>query len=383
VAAELVRPGCSHLATPGGPVAAGGATAAGQTAAAGGVTAERRAASTGQPAAGSPGARAWLAGTVIVTLAAAGAAIALAPPAGAPAPEGLAFLLFTGSSVHVASTGWFYTVPQVRAHMRQHPARYIWWPIALISGAGAIAASVPRAAIYWLLLPYFGWQFFHYQKQNLGLTALSAAAQRLAPLSRAERRALSCAGLAGIAGLAGRPGLLQLPVRLPVPALQPVAAIAFAASGIAGVSCLLARPRADRPAGFCAVYLTALAFSLPVFLFASPYAAVAGLTIAHGLQYLLLMGLLAAGRQPRARAGIGPTVQLAALCNIALLGGAALSVASDQLAAGPAMRWLYGVFLGAVMAHFVIDAGLWRLRDEFPRGFLRSRLPYLLPGEYR
>jgi hypothetical protein len=30
------------------------------------------------------------------------------------------------------------------------------------------------------------------------------------------------------------------------------------------------------------------------------------------------------------------------------------------------------------MAHFVIDAGLWRLRDEFPRTFLRDSLPYLL-----
>jgi hypothetical protein len=363
VAAELVRPGRSQLDGPGGP------------------SAVRQAAAKGRPAGGSTGARLWLAGTVTVTLGAAGAAIALAPPAGAPAPEALAFLLFTGSSVHVASTGWFYTVPAVRAHMRRHPARYIWWPIALITGACAIAASVPRAALYWLLLPYFGWQFFHYQKQNLGLTALSATAHRLAPLRRGERRALVCAGLAGIAGLAGRPGLLQLPVRLPVPALEPIAAVAFGVCVVAGGGCLLARPRVQRPTGFCAVYLTALAFSLPVFLFASPYAAVAGLTVAHGLQYLLLMALLAAGRQPRGRAGIAHTAQLAALCNVALLGGAALSVASDQLAAGPAMRWLYGLFLGAVMAHFVIDAGLWRLRDEFPRRFLRSRLPYLLPGD--
>ena len=336
-----------------------------------------------RPAGGSAGARAWLAGTVIVTLAAAGAAIALAPPAGAPAPEGLAFLLFTGSSVHVASTGWFYTVPAVRAHMRRHPARYIWWPIALIAGAGAVAASVPRAALYWLLLPYFGWQFFHYQKQNLGLAALYAAAQRLTPVKPAERRALTGAGLAGIAGLAGRPGLLQLPVRSPVPVLLPAGAIAFTACVAAGVVCLLARPPAQRPAGFCAVYLTALAFSLPVFLFASPYAAVAGLTIAHGLQYLLLMGLLAAGGQPSSGGWTVRAASLAALCNIALLGGAALSVASDQLAAGPAMRSLYGLFLGAVMAHFVIDAGLWRMRDEFPRAFLQSRLPYLIPGPDR
>ncbi len=363
MAAELVRPGCERLAETRQPHSEGDKAAARQL------------------SGGSPGARAWLAGTLTVTLAAAGAAIALAPPSGAPAPEGLAFLLFTGSSVHVASTGWFYTVPEVRAHMRQHPARYIWWPIALISGACAIAASVPRGAIYWLLLPYFGWQFFHYQKQNLGLAALCAAAHRLPPLSRAERRALTCAGLAGIAGLAAHPGLLQLPVRLPVPAVFGVAAIAFAVCVTVGAGCLLARPRADRPAGFCVVYLTALAFSLPVFLFASPYAAVAGLTIAHGLQYLLLMGLVAAGGQRRAAGGTARAARLAALCNIALLGGAALSVASDQLIAGPTMRWLYGLFLGAVMAHFVVDAGLWRMRDEFPRAFLRSRLPYLLPGE--
>jgi hypothetical protein len=35
-----------------------------------------------------------------------------------------------------------------------------------------------------------------------------------------------------------------------------------------------------------------------------------------------------------------------------------------------------------VMAHFVIDAGLWRLRDPFPRAFLASRVPSLLPGAH-
>jgi hypothetical protein len=41
-------------------------------------------------------------------------------------------------------------------------------------------------------------------------------------------------------------------------------------------------------------------------------------------------------------------------------------------------RAVFGAYLGAVMAHFVVDAGLWRLRDEFPRSFLRSAVPYLL-----
>jgi hypothetical protein len=328
--------------------------------------------------------RVWLAATVTVTFAAAVAAIALAPTAGARAPEALAFLLFTGSSVHVASTGWFYTVAEVRAHMRQQPGRYVWWPLALISGASAIACLLPRPALYWLLLPYFGWQFFHYQKQNLGIAALAASSSRVLPLQPAERRALTASGLAGIGALLARPGLLQLPLPAVIPALFPLAAVVFAASLAGGAGCLRRRSPAQRPAGFCLAYLTSLAFSLPVFVFRSPYAAVAGLTIAHGLQYLLLMGMLASG----GRCGTQRAERLAALAalaNIALLGGAALSVASDQLAAGPAMRILFGLFIGVVMAHFVIDAGLWRMRAQFPRDFLQSRLPYLVPatGERR
>jgi hypothetical protein len=328
------------------------------------------------PAAGQRGARAWLAATITLTVGAAVAAIVLAPPGSAPAPAGLAFLLFTGSSVHVASTAWFYTVPDVRAHMCLHKARYIWWPLALISGAGAIATLLPRTALYWLLLPYFGWQFFHYQKQNLGIAALAAASGRVAGLRTAERRALTGAGLAGIAGLLARPSLLQVPVRPVLAPLFPVAVIAFALFVAAGACYLAKRTASQRPAGFCAVYLMSLVFSLPVFLFSSPYAAVAGLTVAHGFQYLLLMGLLAGGGRRSGQRLAG----LAALCNIALLGGAALSVASDQLTARPAVRVLFGFFLGAVMAHFVIDAGLWRMREEFPRSFLQSRLPYLIPA---
>jgi hypothetical protein len=231
----------------------------------------------------------------------------------------------------------------------------------------------------WLLLPYFGWQFVHYQKQNLGIAALAAASRRVTPLRPAERRALTGAGFAGLAGLLARPSLLQMPVRPVVGPMFPVAAVAFAVFVVVGAGCLLRRSRPQRPAGFCACYALSLVFSLPVFVFNSPYGAVAGLTIAHGLQYLLLMTLLAGGGARRLRT-LQRTAALVALCNIALLGGAALSMASDQAAAAPAVRILFGMFLGVVMAHFVVDAGLWRMREEFPRSFLGSRLPYLVPA---
>jgi hypothetical protein len=73
-------------------------------------------------------------------------------------------------------------------------------------------------------------------------------------------------------------------------------------------------------------------------------------------------------------------LRLAAFCNVALAGGAVLGTASHLHGAAPVGRLLFGAYLGAVMAHFVVDAGLWRLRDPFPRAFLASRVPSLVPG---
>src|SRR6202044_825663 len=116
---------------------------------------------TGQP-------RAWLWGTGALSAGAFGAAVVLAPPASAAPVRGLAWLLFLGSSVHVAATGWLYTLPDVRAHAAARPLRYAWVPAGLVVTGGVTAAVLSPAAMAWLLLAYFGWQFFHFQKQNPG-----------------------------------------------------------------------------------------------------------------------------------------------------------------------------------------------------------------------
>ena len=79
------------------------------------------------------------------------------------------------------------------------------------------------------------------------------------------------------------------------------------------------------------------------------------MTIAHGVQYLLLVGLVASGQA-------NPVLRLAVLCNVAVAGGLVLSLASHLHGSAPGIRWLYGAYLGVVMSHFVIDAGIWRRR---------------------
>ena len=318
----------------------------------------------------------WPWATAGVTVGAFAAAITMAPPGTAPPAVGLAWLLFAGSSAHVAATGWLYTLPDVRAYARQHPARMVRVPVALVAGSAVAAAFISPALIAWCLLPYYAWQFFHFQKQNVGMAALAASAHGVPSPRPAERRAVMIAGYAGIAALVAHPGLLQIGIgRDPLGPLYPAAVAVFAASVVAGIAALARRRAGDRAGSFCLVYLISLGFWIPPFVFSSPYAAVGGMTIAHGLQYLLLVGMVAAGNGQ----GHGRAVRLAVLSNIALAGGVALSAASHLHGAAPAGRLLFGAYLGAVMAHFVVDAGLWRLRDPFPRAFLASRAPSLVP----
>jgi hypothetical protein len=321
---------------------------------------------------------AWLWIVVAVTLAAFAIAIISAPAVNVDPAQGLGWLLFVGASVHVAGTGWLFTFRDVRDHALQRRARYVTAPLVLVAVAAALAVELSPRRLSVLLLGYFGWQFFHYQKQNVGLAALAAKSQGVGPLRVTERRAIMATGWAGIAALLLHPGLLQL-------ALDPrygwypavpfaLAVMVFVASAVVGLAALGRRAREDRRAGFCAVYLLALCFPLPIFVFASPYAAVGGMTIAHGLQYLVLVGLVARGPAER-RASM---TRLTVFVTAALVGGAALNLASHLHSGGDAARLIYGGYLGIVMAHFVVDAGIWRLRDPFPRQFLSDRVPQLL-----
>jgi hypothetical protein len=316
--------------------------------------------------------RAWLAATVVGTLGAFALTIFLAPAADASPAQGLQWLLFVASSVHVASTGWFFTLPEVRGHAGQHRNRYVYAPAALIAVTAVTAMLVPTDRFTWLLLGFFAWQFFHFQKQNLGMAALAGVSSGSGSVTALERRALIATGCAGTAGLVVHPHLLQLSIDPQLPWAFPLCATGFAAAALVGAAAMARRRR--RSAGSVTVYLSSLLFFLPVFVFGNPYAAVGGMVVAHGAQYLVLMGLVAgARRQDRAR-----VLSLALLLNIAVIGGLALNAASHLHGTQLAGRAVYGAYLGAVMAHFVVDAGLWRLRDEFPRAMLTAAVPYLV-----
>ena len=328
------------------------------------------------PAVNARAGRAWRWSMVLVTGGALISAAALAP--GLTGKPGLLLvcLLFVGSSVHVASTGWFVTSPDVRRHAVTNDRRgLIGLPLCWVVACGFAAVLVPAHLLSWFLLAFFAWQFHHFQKQNLGLVALAASSSGLRGLRPFERRLVLFVGVCGIGALLSDPRLLQLDVYRPLGAVTVIVFIGYIAAFVAGSFALL-RARGKRPASYCALYLTALLFPLPIFIFRSPYAAVSGMTIGHGLQYLLLMALVAQGGRSAGRR----RREFAWLCTIALAGGVTLSAASHLHVSGSAvLRGVFGLYVGLVCVHFLVDARLWRLSRPFPRAFLGSRLPFLVP----
>ena len=70
-----------------------------------------------------------------------------------------------------------------------------------------------------------------------------------------------------------------------------------------------------------------------------------------------------------------PIASLLLLVGIATVGAFVLNDAlqAPDLSTSPYAFAIYGAFIGTVMAHFVIDAGIWRLREPFQRGYMRKR----------
>jgi hypothetical protein len=183
------------------------------------------------------------------------------------------------------------------------------------------------------------------------------------------------AGLAGIVALLAHPKLLGLGgLYEPRTAIFGAAAVAMSAAMVIGLASLATSKTQAREPAFVVIYTSSLLFFVPVFLFRSPFAAASSFAIAHGYQYLLIMTLVA-GADHAARQRLRA---LGALVVIAVLGGWLLYHGQTVRTVDAVGRAIFGAYLGFVMAHFVLDADLWRLRSEFQRRFLGDRLPYLL-----
>lgn len=285
--------------------------------------------------------------------------------------------VFVGGVCHVASTLTFYADRDARQLMGPMKTRFIALPLLALAITVA-AVAVGRAtgngdgplgqAVMALFFVHLVWLYYHYQKQNYGLMAFAAAGSgtRL-PLGTVKLVLLP--PLAG--GLATIPALLTDGLGLPLPAwltaqLPLLRGLAWLVYGVAAL--LMLRQVARHAAVFrqplvAAFTLASFAFFLPALLVRNLDYAFWSYALAHGFQYLLMVGLVS--RRARRPLAVLPLFVLAAL-----VGGWLL----NRLGGNHAL-FVSGILLTWV--HFALDARLWRMSDAPVRNYLRGRFAFV------
>jgi hypothetical protein len=150
-----------------------------------------------------------------------------------------------------------------------------------------------------------------------------------------------------------------------------IACLAYAAVPLLIVAAVFKEPRLVGNATRIGALVLFSAFYLPSFIFTDPISAVLGYALGHGLQYLVFMTYVGASR-PR------PLVALGSLIGLGILGGYILTHMTNAGGEpGALFRFIFGMAIGTVMSHFVIDAGVWKLRHQFQRGYMRRAFPFV------
>jgi hypothetical protein len=294
-------------------------------------------------------------------------------PADSPAIGVYAVLTFLASNFHVALTGWFYTDRDMRGHFRSKPVRYLIVPGAIVAINVIAFCFLDSAIRLSIVFIFICWLLWHYQKQNVGLLSFIAAGTDRVPLSAWERRTLA---LSAIAGISGCFSLMHFgPANLSTVFAQfhqVGAAIYLVLVPLSFSIALIRNPILRTNPLRLVFFVIGTLFFLPTYIFSDSVSALAGYMLAHGLQYFVFMSFVSTAKERTMGA-------FAKLCAIALCGGILLdhAQAARTWLAAPYAGVIYGLFIGLVMSHFVLDAGIWRLREPFQRSYMRQKFDFI------
>jgi hypothetical protein len=295
-------------------------------------------------------------------------------------------LLFLGTA-HVPATLFFYIDKDFSEIIRKHKPRYIYFPILLTITTGLLFAFASTLVQAYILLAYWSWQAFHYGRQNLGIYSFVSIAQRGAAPSKYEKLVIDLGTWCGITGTFKILGSGVAPGYLHklFDTLYWAGTVAFVAVLVASLVVYAQNLKRTTPL-LTIFYFTLVCFFLPVFLSTNVNIAFFSYAIAHGVQYILFMSIVSLNFDPDApakRIQVGNAVKLLLLT---LVVGFVFYRAGDLktlelfTAHATLMRivdFIIGAILGATMAHFVVDAGAWRLSQSLQRRYIGKRFAFV------
>jgi hypothetical protein len=309
-------------------------------------------------------------------------ALAAQPPFGSRGLNSVLVILGWLSTAHVVSTAYILFNPADHVGVKSPRLTLLAIPLLLVGATLTVLLALPTSAAMAFMLVYIHYGMWHFGRQNIGvLTFVSriSLGRSVNPFERATIMLQVAAGMfAAYAVFA--PGLMLNPKVYPfdLSLLDPVLGLGWHV-GLAinivlvpTVAWRLIRDWRDYDAPTTVVYLAAAFFYLPIFVTRNPLIALAAWTIAHGLQYLVILAFHAASR-PR------PLVSFAALA-ATVAGGYGIWWLSGQVQGGDdvlAVKIAVAVITALTLVHYWVDQFLWKFNTPERRAWLAEHYAFL------
>lgn len=271
---------------------------------------------------------------------------------------------------HVGTTAMCYIDRDYRPIIAAKPWPLIWGLlIAPLVVLGLFLATPVTALI--AFTSFVLWQTYHYQRQNYGLAALAGAANRIA-MPPGLSRAMILAGIGGGLSQFRILPLFPTPVQdlatslvWAIPYTMGLAYLVYAAALVQFAVVIARTPQIRRSPLVLLFATTGTFFMLPALLADNVLLTVWAAAVAHATQYIIMVAAVArrsAHTIVLPIATVGMVIAHYFLC-ILLLGTA----------------WLWPLFFGLTVFHFLADAEFWRLRSPLTGALVRERLAYAFP----
>jgi hypothetical protein len=293
-------------------------------------------------------------------------------------------LVFLGTA-HVQATLFFYTDKDFQPLIRENKRRYVYLPALLIVGTGLVFLLAGPAIQIYVLFFYWAWQAFHYGRQNVGIYAFVSISETKKSAPKLERLCLEAATYCGMLGTLKVLGMGIAPIYLRgfFNFLFQVGFYLFLALFVFSLFSHL-KNLGEATVTKTVFFLTLILFFFPMYLSNDANVTFLSYAIAHGIQYLVFMTVVSANSDRSAfRKRFNNVLKLSAcvlVVGFAFMYWAKLKefdlVRSSAILL-KVMDFLFGAVLGTTMAHFVIDAGAWRLTRASTRAYVKNRFGFV------
>lgn len=265
-------------------------------------------------------------------------------------------------------------------------------PLVLMAVTAAVLVASPLWMVTGFMLFYTFFGMWHFGRQNFGIVAFATRISYRRPMGRFERHALNAGNFAGL--LAGyhifAPVMFTLNPRtwpLDLSKIDPMFSL-LRYGGLAiyavliplSLYYLVTNWRRHEPFALV-IFLGCVFFFLPTYLSADPLLVLVAWAVAHGLQYVLILGLHAAGRatgQPERGIALGPLL----LFTLVVIGGVLLWRYSGRLQLDgddTQVRLAVSAIVAITLAHYWIERYLWKFSSPERRAWLEQSFRFLSP----